>query len=292
MRLLHLSIEQQKSLFLQINIRMCWSISISCLQWYVIPNYLQCVANSPKLYIFANKLSSEVERVCCKSEEDWSRLFSEPGYIRLFSCAVIAVWWRLSLSTAQSELETDEVVPRLLYGQEAHLHSYTPRHRGRRSVDAPREGRYDPENIILLLPAFGSNLYLNLTRDSTFLSRDFVVEERLRDQRAVVNRLSETQLCFYSGSIINHTDSLASVSTCSGLVIPSLFFWTCWCVSYYSIWSNEEPGGTRANWPCKTSVTLWSSSEAWLCHQSLLLLWNPTDLIVGQSVQSQSAAWH
>uniref|UniRef100_A0A3Q0T196 ADAM metallopeptidase with thrombospondin type 1 motif 17 n=1 Tax=Amphilophus citrinellus TaxID=61819 RepID=A0A3Q0T196_AMPCI len=110
-------------------------------------------------------------------------------------------------------------VPRLLYGQEAHLSDYAPQRRGQRSLDAPREGRYDPENIILLLPAFGSNLYLNLTRDSTFLSRDFVVEERHRDQRAVVNRLSKNQLCFYSGSIINHTDSLASVSTCSGLVI-------------------------------------------------------------------------
>ncbi|XP_039858074.1 A disintegrin and metalloproteinase with thrombospondin motifs 17 isoform X1 [Simochromis diagramma] len=122
--------------------------------------------------------------------------------------------------TAQSELETDEVIPRLLYGQEAHLSDHTTRtlRRGQRSLDAAREGRSEPENIIVLLPAFGSNLHLNLTQDSTFLSKDFVVEERYKGESAVVNSLSKNQLCFYSGAIINHTDSLASVSTCGGLM--------------------------------------------------------------------------
>ncbi|XP_039454203.1 A disintegrin and metalloproteinase with thrombospondin motifs 17 isoform X3 [Oreochromis aureus] len=123
--------------------------------------------------------------------------------------------------TAQSELETDEVIPRLLYGQEAHLSDHTTRtlqRRGQRSLDAAREGRWEPENIIVSLPAFGSNLHLNLTRDSTFLSKDFVVEERYKGKSAVVNSLSNNQLCFYSGAIINHTDSLASVSTCGGLM--------------------------------------------------------------------------
>uniref|UniRef100_A0A671THT2 ADAM metallopeptidase with thrombospondin type 1 motif 17 n=1 Tax=Sparus aurata TaxID=8175 RepID=A0A671THT2_SPAAU len=130
--------------------------------------------------------------------------------------------------TAQSELETDEVVPRLLSGQETHLSSdhtvRTMRHRGQRSLDGPGGGHSDPENIILSLPAFGRNLYLNLTRDSTFLSGDFVVEERRRDQSAAVSRLSTNRLCFYSGSIVNHTDSLASLSTCGGLVNPSYIF--------------------------------------------------------------------
>uniref|UniRef100_A0A4W6D1F4 ADAM metallopeptidase with thrombospondin type 1 motif 17 n=1 Tax=Lates calcarifer TaxID=8187 RepID=A0A4W6D1F4_LATCA len=123
--------------------------------------------------------------------------------------------------TAQSELETDEVVPRLLSGQEAHLsadHTVRAlRRRGQRSLDAAGGGHFDPDNIILTLPAFGRDLYLNLTRDSTFLSGDFVVEERRGDQSAAVRRLSTNQLCFYSGSIVNHTGSLASLSTCGGL---------------------------------------------------------------------------
>ncbi|KAK5916177.1 hypothetical protein CesoFtcFv8_001697 [Champsocephalus esox] len=131
--------------------------------------------------------------------------------------------------SAQTELETDEVVPRLLSGQEAHL---SPRHtvrslrrRGQRSLHGPGGGPSDPDHIILSLPAFGRSLYLNLTRDSAFLSRDFVVEERLSgEQSPAVSSLSREQLCFYSGSIINHTASLASLSTCGGLVNCSSLF--------------------------------------------------------------------
>lgn len=120
------------------------------------------------------------------------------------------------------------MVPRLLSGQEAHLSAdhtvHTLRRRGQRSLDGPGGGHSDPDNMILSLPAFGRSLYLNLTRDSTFLSGDFVVEERRGDQSAAVSHLSTDQLCFYSGSIINHTDSLASVSTCGGLVNTSPFY--------------------------------------------------------------------
>lgn len=125
------------------------------------------------------------------------------------------------------------MVPRLLSGQEAHLSpDHTARRlrrRGERSLDAPGGGHPDPNQIILSLPAFGKNLYLNLTRDSRFLSGDFVVEERRGDRRAAVGRLSTDQLCFYSGSILNHTDSLASLSTCGGLVNPSSCSCTCSC---------------------------------------------------------------
>lgn len=114
------------------------------------------------------------------------------------------------------------MVPRLLSGQEAHLspqHTlHSLRRRGLRSLDSPGAGPSYPDNIILSLPAFGRDLYLNLTRDTMFLSGDFVVEERRSDQIAAVSRLSMNQLCFYSGSIVNHTDSLASISTCGGLV--------------------------------------------------------------------------
>lgn len=118
------------------------------------------------------------------------------------------------------------MVPRLLSGQEAHLSSHTDRalrRRGQRSLDAPEGGHSDPDNIFLSLPAFGRNLYLNLTRDTNFLSGGFVVEERRRNQSVAVSRLPRTQLCFYSGSIVNHTGSLASMSTCGGLVNPLSF---------------------------------------------------------------------
>ncbi|XP_031732841.1 A disintegrin and metalloproteinase with thrombospondin motifs 17 [Anarrhichthys ocellatus] len=119
--------------------------------------------------------------------------------------------------SAQSDLQTDEVVPRLLSGQEAHLSSGRSVRRGQRSLNAAGRGLSDPDNILLSLPAFGRSLHLNLTWDSTFVSGDFVVEERLGDQSAVVSRLSKKHLCFYSGSVINHTGSVASVSTCGGL---------------------------------------------------------------------------
>ena len=133
----------------------------------------------------------------------------------------------MSLPTAQPEPDTDEVVPRLLSAREAHLSpGHTVHRRGQRSLDAPGAAHSDPDNMILSLPAFGRSLYLNLTRDSTFLSGDFVVEERRGDgSSAAVSRSPPGRLCFYSGSIINHTDSLASVSTCGGLVsehIPAL----------------------------------------------------------------------
>nr|XP_040016674.1 A disintegrin and metalloproteinase with thrombospondin motifs 17 isoform X3 [Gasterosteus aculeatus aculeatus] len=122
---------------------------------------------------------------------------------------------------AQSEQDTDEVVPRLLSGQEAHLSSgrsaSPPWRRGQRSTDAPRGRHSDPAQIIVSLTAFGMRLYLNLTWDSTFISGDFEVEERRGDQSAASSRLSKKQLCFYSGSVINHTGSVASLSTCGGL---------------------------------------------------------------------------
>lgn len=116
------------------------------------------------------------------------------------------------------------MVPRLLSGQEAHLSAvHTLRRRGQRSLDVPGGGHRDPGHIILSVPAFGRSLYLNLSQDSGFLSEGFVVEERRREQPVDVSRLSTNQRCFYSGFVINHTDSVASMSTCGGLVNPSLF---------------------------------------------------------------------
>ncbi|XP_015248575.1 PREDICTED: A disintegrin and metalloproteinase with thrombospondin motifs 17-like [Cyprinodon variegatus] len=122
--------------------------------------------------------------------------------------------------TAQADLETDEVVPKLLSRQEVYL-SEDPIYRLRRHhqwpLDFSSKQHSVAENLIVSLSAFGRSLYLNLTRDLKILSRDFVVEERLRNQSVVVRPFSMKQLCLYSGFIINHTDSLASLSTCGGL---------------------------------------------------------------------------
>ncbi|XP_047218774.1 A disintegrin and metalloproteinase with thrombospondin motifs 17 isoform X5 [Girardinichthys multiradiatus] len=122
--------------------------------------------------------------------------------------------------TAQTNLETDEVVPRLVSRQEMYLSEdpvYRLRQRHQWPLDFSSKEHSEAENIIVSLSAFGRSLYLNLTQDLKILSRDFVVEERLRNQSVVVRHLSMKQLCFYSGFIINHTDSLASLSTCGGL---------------------------------------------------------------------------
>ena len=120
------------------------------------------------------------------------------------------------------ELETDEVVPMVLFGEDTHLllQDQTRRYRDRRSPqDVP--GGHDTthkDHLLLLLPAFGNNLYLNLRSDNSFLSDNFVVEERKRGKSPQLSRIPQGQLCFYTGWIVNHTDSYASLSTCGGLV--------------------------------------------------------------------------
>ncbi|KAF7656715.1 hypothetical protein LDENG_00037230 [Lucifuga dentata] len=121
---------------------------------------------------------------------------------------------------AHSE-DTDEVVPRLLSGQQTHLSPdqiwRTPlRRRGVRSVEAPAGGHSEPDYLLVSLPAFGSKLLLNLSLDNAFLSEDVVVEER-RGDRSAASRVSTQRNCFYSGVILNRTDSLVSLSTCGGL---------------------------------------------------------------------------
>uniref|UniRef100_A0A8C5GNF5 Peptidase M12B domain-containing protein n=1 Tax=Gouania willdenowi TaxID=441366 RepID=A0A8C5GNF5_GOUWI len=118
----------------------------------------------------------------------------EAGSKRLFLMETLS-------PTARVEQDTDEVLPRLMNVRTGRM---------LRSV-------HEPEHMLLSLPAFGRDLYLNLTRDTSFLSRDFVVEERHRDRSTVVRGPLSDRLCFYSGPIINHTDSLASLSTCGGL---------------------------------------------------------------------------
>lgn len=125
------------------------------------------------------------------------------------------------LSLAGFELDTDVVVPTLLSGPEAHLsreHSRLTPPRGQRSVNVSGGLHSGPQDILVALPAFGRHLVLNLTRDTSFLSGDFVVEERRAEQSTEMQRVP--QLCFYSGYVVNQSGSVASLSTCGGLVSP------------------------------------------------------------------------
>ena len=137
----------------------------------------------------------------------------------------------------------------VLFGEDTHLllqdhHQTRRRYRDRRSPqprDVPAGGHHHhatttttttlKDHLLLLLPAFGNNLYLNLRSDNSFLSDNFVVEERKRGKSPQLSRIPQGQLCFYTGWIVNRTDSYASLSTCGGLVgsthcITQLLFYT------------------------------------------------------------------
>ncbi|XP_056135377.1 A disintegrin and metalloproteinase with thrombospondin motifs 17 [Lampris incognitus] len=123
--------------------------------------------------------------------------------------------------TGHSELETDEVVPVVLFrGEEEDTHllpELARRRRGQRSLDSPGAAQPGKDNLILSLPAFGRSLFLNLRRDNTFLSDNFVIEERGKERSATLSHSPPENLCFYSGWIVNHTDSFAALNTCGGL---------------------------------------------------------------------------
>ncbi|KAK6492726.1 A disintegrin and metalloproteinase with thrombospondin motifs 19-like [Huso huso] len=76
----------------------------------------------------------------------------------------------------------------------------------------------------LKIPAFGNELHLILKRDSRFLSRKFVVENRLKGRKAyldnstVTSSSSAERSCYYSGAVLNYAGSIASFSTCGGLI--------------------------------------------------------------------------
>uniref|UniRef100_A0A674EID8 ADAM metallopeptidase with thrombospondin type 1 motif 17 n=1 Tax=Salmo trutta TaxID=8032 RepID=A0A674EID8_SALTR len=116
----------------------------------------------------------------------------------------------------------DMVVPVELSGEEAHLlhdsSRRSARRRGQRSVDSRGGLNSVEDSLFFSLPAFGKDLYLRLKRDASFLSEGFVVEERGGERDPPKwSHLARDQLCFYSGWIVNHTDSFASLNTCGGL---------------------------------------------------------------------------
>uniref|UniRef100_UPI003AAC6088 A disintegrin and metalloproteinase with thrombospondin motifs 19-like n=1 Tax=Centroberyx gerrardi TaxID=166262 RepID=UPI003AAC6088 len=80
-----------------------------------------------------------------------------------------------------------------------------------RGEDEPpgRDRRDPPQTIRLKVPAFGTELHLILKRDTRFLSRHFTVDGSAAE---------EERACYYSGTVLNYTASIASFSTCAGLL--------------------------------------------------------------------------
>lgn len=103
--------------------------------------------------------------------------------------------------------ESEDVVPRRI----------NPRLSSRfwkRSEEQPR----------FVLSAFGKDLTLNLTPDTSFLSPSFSIQRLSSAQRtleSIVNRTDESEghlrSCFYSGNVDRDQSSVVSVSLCSGI---------------------------------------------------------------------------
>ncbi|XP_067839357.1 A disintegrin and metalloproteinase with thrombospondin motifs 19-like [Heptranchias perlo] len=70
----------------------------------------------------------------------------------------------------------------------------------------------------LKIPAFGRELYLSLRRDSRFLSGSFTVHNRRSRHHTSVRSYRGEHACYYSGYVHNYRGSLASFSTCGGLM--------------------------------------------------------------------------
>ncbi|KAL2088997.1 hypothetical protein ACEWY4_015896 [Coilia grayii] len=122
-------------------------------------------------------------------------------------------------AAAQPGSETELVVPYELKREEVHLLQEALGRSGRRSQRSLQQHPTSlQDNLFLSLPAFGKELYLQLRRDDSFISDGFVVEEQAEDGTVRQTRvLDASRACFYTGAVLNHTDSFASLSTCGGL---------------------------------------------------------------------------
>ncbi|KAG9266527.1 A disintegrin and metalloproteinase with thrombospondin motifs 17 isoform X1 [Astyanax mexicanus] len=85
------------------------------------------------------------------------------------------------------------------------------------SVGRRRRSDAHPDHLFLSLPAFGQELYLELQRDEAFLSEGFVVEERSEAGSVQHEPNFKGLSCFYTGAVLNHTNSFASLDACGGL---------------------------------------------------------------------------
>ncbi|XP_072258761.1 A disintegrin and metalloproteinase with thrombospondin motifs 17 isoform X2 [Pyxicephalus adspersus] len=127
----------------------------------------------------------------------------------------------LLLSPAEcSDQEVEVVIPQLIWAGEVPL----PLQRDESVFSNIRRPRSlttgvgsHPDNMYIHLPAFGQNLHLHLQRNLKFLASGFVVEERTELGEKVQTRIPVHELCFYTGEVLNHNKSFASLSACAGL---------------------------------------------------------------------------
>ncbi|XP_077324107.1 A disintegrin and metalloproteinase with thrombospondin motifs 17-like [Lithobates pipiens] len=128
----------------------------------------------------------------------------------------------LVLSPAEcSDPEVEVVIPQLLWAGEVPLplqgdESVFSNIRRPRSVARGVESH--PDNMYIHLPALGQNLHLHLQRNLRFLASGFTVEERTELGENIQTRIPVDDLCIYTGEVLNHNGSFASLSTCSGLI--------------------------------------------------------------------------
>lgn len=119
------------------------------------------------------------------------------------------------VAVGDAAADVEVVLPRRLRPDDVHLQlllgaAGLPRgRRPRASPGGPREGSGE-RALLLHLPAFGRDLYLQLRRDLRFLSPVFEVEEAGAEGRSG----HPTDLCFYSGRVLGHPGSLVSLSAC------------------------------------------------------------------------------
>ncbi|XP_041442807.1 A disintegrin and metalloproteinase with thrombospondin motifs 17 isoform X2 [Xenopus laevis] len=126
----------------------------------------------------------------------------------------------LILPPAESfDPEMEIVIPKVVWPAYTELpHGEGPNYRNpRKSRSVLGDTGNYPDILYIQLPMASKNLYLNLQRDHHFLAPGFIVEEKTTDGNTIERQTSVDDLCFYTGQVLNHSSSFASISTCAGL---------------------------------------------------------------------------
>ncbi|XP_069481136.1 A disintegrin and metalloproteinase with thrombospondin motifs 17 isoform X2 [Ambystoma mexicanum] len=91
------------------------------------------------------------------------------------------------------------------------------RGRSRRGHRSPHSGKASSDPLYVHLEASGRDLYMRLQQSLQFLAPGFVVDEKGPLGDVIVEQTTFNQSCYYTGRVLNHNDSFASLSTCGGL---------------------------------------------------------------------------